>query len=263
MKRNRTQSGRGYLFRVSSSSICNYNCLFCRPQLNEPVDILTKEEFAIIFSEINDIFEIKTVHFTGGEPLIRKDIGDLIYRTRKIGGNNLDIAITTNGSLLNEKIDEISNAGISRINVSLHTLNQNQYKKLTGTSDDKLLNKIIESIFIAVDRNITVKLNAVIIRNFNDNNIKDILDFSFENGLIVRFLEFGLYEPVNKWFDKNTFISHDEIFCLVKKYFGNFERDFSYRGNGPTKYYQNEKGNIFGILDNQSDPSCCGLIASE
>ena len=135
-KINQTQSGRGYLFRVSVSDMCNYDCLFCRPQNHEPVDILTNEEFLNIFNIVNDLYHLKTLHFTGGEPLLRKDLTGLIDGCRKIAGNDLDIALTTNGSLLAQRSKELVSAKLSRVNVSIHSLNPAKYQKFTGTQVD-------------------------------------------------------------------------------------------------------------------------------
>lgn len=255
-KINQTQSGKGYLFRASSSDICNYDCAFCHPNEHEPVDILTNEEFANIFKAADSTFQLKTLHFTGGEPLMRKDIADLVARCRDIAGPTLDIALTSNAAIMHKRIDDLVDAGLSRTNISLHTLDPLQYKEFTGTNVD--VDKVKENILEAREKGLKVKLNMVAIRDFNDHAIPDSIRYAFDEGLVLRFLELGLYGPVKKWFSKDNFIPHQEILSIVDKEFGPFERDFTYRGNGPTKYYKNEQGQVFGILDNQSDKYCCG-----
>ncbi len=255
-KINQTQSGRGYLFRASSSDICNYDCAFCHPNEHEPVDILTNEEFANIFRVADSMFKLKTLHFTGGEPLMRKDIADLVARCREIAGPDLDIALTSNGAIMHKRIDDLVKAGLSRANISLHTLDPLKYKQFTGTRVD--VERVKDNILEAREKGLKIKLNMVVIRGFNDHEILDSVQYSFQQGFILRFLELGLYGPVIKWFSKDNFIPHDEIFSVVEKEFGPFKRDFTYRGNGPTKYYKNESGQVFGILDNQSDKYCCG-----
>jgi GTP 3',8-cyclase len=255
-KINKTQSKRGYLFRASSSDICNYDCAFCHPNDNEPVDILTNREFTNIFKVANSIFKLKTLHFTGGEPLMRKDISDLIGRCRDVVDSKFDIALTSNASLLDRHVDDLIEAGLSRINISLHTLDPLKYKAFTGTNMD--VDKVKQNIIEAKEKGLIIKLNMVAIKGFNDSAILDSVKYAFDQGLILRFLELGLYGPVINWFDKNNFMPHDEILSIVNKEFGPFERDLTYRGNGPTKYYKNKYGKIFGILDNQSDKYCCG-----
>lgn len=255
-KINDTQTGRGYLFRASSSDICNYDCAFCHPNEHEPVDILTNKEFTSIFRAANDILLLKTLHFTGGEPLMRKDLAELVQACREVGSNDLDIALTSNGSAMHRHVDDLVKAGLSRVNFSLHTLDPLQYKTFTGTNID--VHKIQDNILETRDKGLKVKLNMVAIRGFNDQAINDAVGYAFQNDLILRFLELGLYGPVTKWFGNQNFIPHDEIFSLVNDVHGPFERDYTYRGNGPTKYYTNSTGQTFGILDNQSDKYCCG-----
>lgn len=253
---NNTQSGRGYLFRASSSDICNYDCAFCHPNEHEPVDILSNIEFINIFEAAFSLFKIKGLHFTGGEPLMRKDIAELIGACRKISGPELDIALTTNGFLLNHQLDLLRAAGLSRVNVSLHSLDPLKYKEFIRT--DVNVDQIKKNVLLAKQAGLGVKLNMVVIRDFNFDAIIDALLYAFENKLIIRFLELGLYGPVKKWFNENDFVPHQEIIERVNRDLGSFERDYAIRGNGPTKYYRNKKGYVFGILDNQSDKKCCG-----
>lgn len=255
-KINDTQTGNGYLFRASSSDICNYDCAFCHPNENEPVDILTNDEFATIFAAANGLFSLKALHLTGGEPLMRRDLAELVARCREIGGPELDLAITTNAALLDRHLDELVAAGLSRTNISLHTLDPGKYKEFTGKNVD--VTKVEENARAARAAGLGVKLNMVAIRGFNDQEIVNSAGFAFEEGFLLRFLELGLYGPVKKWFGEDAFIPHDEILARVDAAFGPFHRDFTRRGNGPSKYYANPEGLVFGILDNQSDPYCCG-----
>jgi cyclic pyranopterin phosphate synthase len=255
-KINKTQSRLGYLFRASISDECNYDCQFCHPNDHEPVDILTNAEFLRIFNIVNDLFHIKTLHFTGGEPLMRRDLPELIAECRKIAGSDLEIALTTNGSLLANRLNELVSARLSRINVSLHSLNPKKYQEFTGSRYD--INEIKKAINIAKVSGLLVKINSVVIRGFNYMDIPDMISYCFNENLIPRFLELGVYEPVTQWYSSNDIFTHNEILVKIQENFGHFERDFTNRGNGPTKYYKNNQDQIFGILDNQSDKSCRG-----
>jgi len=132
-KINKTQSGRGYLFRVSASDICNYDCSFCHPGQNESVKILTDEEFLRVFKVANELYKIKTLHFTGGELLMRKTLPDVIHQCRLIAGEDLDIAMTTNASLLERNLDKLVEAGLNRANISFHSIDDKKYKEFTGS----------------------------------------------------------------------------------------------------------------------------------
>lgn len=255
-KINKTQSGRGYLFRISASEICNYDCAFCHPTINERVEILSNNELIQIFKEMNELYKLKTLHFTGGEPLTRRDLSDIIAQCRLMAGEDLDIAMTTNASLLGDELDKLVSAGLNRANISLHALDNSKYQKFTGRNID--VTRILETIELAKEHDLLIKINSVVIRNFNDMDIVGLAKYCFEKGIIPRFLELGIYGPVSQWFSSKDQVPHDEIFNVINEEFGPFERDYTHRGNGPSKYYINSTGNIFGILDNQSDTLCRG-----
>lgn len=255
-KINNTQSGRGYLLRVSASDLCNFDCNFCHPSQNESVTKLTDEEFLKVFECINKLYKLKTLHFTGGEPLMRRSLPEVIKKCRQIAGEDLDIAMTTNASLLRENIDKLLEAGLNRANISLHSIDSEKYKKFTGRNVE--VDYILDTICEAKSKGLKIKINSVVIRNFNHMDIVKMAKFCFEENIIPRFLELGIYGPVAQWYSQEDQFTHQEILEIMEKEFGHFERDFSYRGNGPSKYYKNEKGYVFGILDNQSDKMCRG-----
>lgn len=255
-KINNTQSGKGYLFRVSASEICNYDCRFCHPSTTESVLRLSDDEFLRIFSVINSIYKLKTLHFTGGEPLTRKTLPYVIRECRKMAGDDLDIAITTNASLLLNLIPDLKDAGLSRMNISLHSIDTAKYQSFTGSSTD--VETILSTIREAKKVGFGVKINSVVIRDFNDMDVCKLAEWCFSENIIPRFLELGIYGPVSKWFSAKDQVSHEEIVRILTRNFGSFNRDYTSRGNGPSKYYINSQGNIFGILDNQSDKLCRG-----
>ena len=255
-KINKTQSGRGYLFRVSASDICNYDCQFCHPSTNESVTKLTDEEFLKVFKAMNGLYKLKTLHFTGGEPLMRRTLPEVIKQCRMIAGDELDIAMTTNAALLEAKLDELVKAGLSRANISFHSIDDEKYQQFTGSKTK--VKDIKRTIHKAKEEGLGIKVNSVVIRNFNDMDIPKMAEFCFSEGIIPRFLELGIYGPVAQWYTEKDQVPHKEILEIMEKNFGKFERDMTYRGNGPSKYYKNDKGQVFGILDNQSDKMCRG-----
>ena len=255
-KINLTQSKRGYLLRISASDACNFNCQFCRPQKKNPSDVLSDYELLKIIKEINNQYTLKTIHFTGGEPLLRKSIVNVIHQCRQMISPDVEIALTTNGLLLHNKIYDLTNAGLNRVNISLQTLNQERYSKITGTKCN--INLIKNAIIDSKNAGLLVKTNSVLIRNFNDIDIPDIMNFCFKLDVIPRFLELGLYGPVVNWFSHEDTIMRDEIIERIKTVFGSIERDLKYRGNGPTKYYRTSNDKVFGIIDHQSNKLCVG-----
>lgn len=255
-KINNTQSGRGYLFRVSASEVCNYDCAFCHPSTNERVEVLRDQDLVRIFKEMNDLFVLKTLHFTGGEPLTRKNLPEIVAQCRSIGGENLDIAMTTNAALLGARLDEIIAAGLNRANISLHALHDDKYRSFVGR--DVEVKNVLRTIDTALKKGLSIKVNSVVIRNFNDMDVVEMAKYCFDRNIIPRFLELGIYGPVAQWFSEKDQVAHNEIFEKIDEVFGPFERDYTHRGNGPSKYYRNSQGYVFGILDNQSDTLCRG-----
>lgn len=255
-KFNLTQSKRGYLLRISASDACNFNCAFCRPEKKVLDDVLSDDELIRIVKEINNQYVLKTVHFTGGEPLLRKNIVNIIRECKEIVSSDVEIVMTTNGLLLGDKVEELTNAGLSRVNISLHTLNQARYSKITGTSCD--IDVIKNAIAKSRKAGLQVKTNSVLIRNLNDVDIFDVMNYCFDLDVIPRFLELGLYGPVANWFSPKDTIMRDEIIEIIEQKYGTVKSDLRYRGNGPTKYYRTSDGKVFGIVDHQSNKLCVG-----
>lgn len=255
-KINNTQSGKGYLFRVSASEICNYNCAFCHPNINDRVKIIKDEEFLTVFKTMDSLYKLKTLHFTGGEPLMRSSLSEIIAECREFSGDDLDIAITTNASMFDKKLKSLLDAGLSRANISLHSLDKKKYREFTGSSYS--VEEICNNIENAKKSGLKIKINSVVIRDFNDMDIIELANYCFQQDIIPRFLELGIYGPVSQWFSAKDQVHHAEIFNKMQDAYGPFERDYTHRGNGPSKYYKNSTGQVFGILDNQSDVLCRG-----
>jgi len=188
--------------------------------------------------------------------LLRKDLDFVIAECRKIADPNVEIAMTTNGALLQGKIDKFVRAGLSRVNISLHTLDQARYEMITGTG--LAVNKVKNVIEEACKSGLIVKTNSVIIRGCNDIDLKDIMDFSFSCGALPRFLELGLYGPVSNWFKSENVMMRDELIKRIEKIYGPITQDNTVRGNGPTKYYFTSDGKVLGIVDHQSNKLCIG-----
>lgn len=109
---------------------------FCHPPKVKALNALTTEQLLEIAQVIYDNYKLKTIHFTGGEPLLRKDIVDLVKGCQKITGGEVEMAMTTNAQLLSDKIDDLANAGLKRLNVSLHSINPEKYHKLTNSKGE-------------------------------------------------------------------------------------------------------------------------------
>lgn len=140
-KINDTQSGLCYLLRIGATDLCNNDCIFCHPPKVKTPNALTTEQLLEIAQVIYDNYKLKTIHFTGGEPLLRKDIVDLVKGCQKITGGEIEMAMTTNAQLLSDKIEALADAGLKRLNISLHSINPEKYHQLTN-SKGELVEKV-------------------------------------------------------------------------------------------------------------------------
>lgn len=196
--------------RISVTDRCNLRCIYCMPEEGvkklEHVDILRFEEILKIV-KVAETLGINKVRYTGGEPLVMKDIDKLIYETSKLQGIE-DIAITTNGILLADMASDLKKAGLKRVNISLDTLDDVKFKSITRIGN---LNKVMESI----DRCLTlglkpVKINTVLMRGFNDTEFEDFLNLTREMRIEIRFIELMPIGEGIKIYDKSK-ISFMEV----------------------------------------------------
>jgi len=169
--------------RISVTDRCNLRCNYCMPEkgvvLKEHQDIMSYELILAIVREAAKL-GIKKVRLTGGEPLVRKNITFLIKSLKEVNGLS-ELTLTTNGILLADMAEDIKNAGLDRINISLDTLNPRKYKQLTGSGD---INRVLKGIDKVKELDFQgTKLNMVLIPGFNIDEIEDMKTFCREKGL--------------------------------------------------------------------------------
>ena len=188
--------------RVSLTDRCNLRCLYCMPEKGiekrSHTEILRFEEVEKIIKACEKI-GINKVRFTGGEPLILKGIDKLIKNTASIPGIK-DISITTNGMLLADMAEELKSAGLKRVNISIDTLNAEKFLKITRVGD---INKVLKAIEKCLSLNMEpVKLNTVLMRGINDDEIEDFFKLTMDNPIQVRFIELMPIGEGAKYFDR-------------------------------------------------------------
>lgn len=194
--------------RVSITKKCNLRCIYCMP---EKIDIedyqdLMKYEDILSVVKASQKLGIKKVRYTGGEPLIYKNIEKLIYETSEINGIE-DISITTNGILLCDMAKELKNSGLKRVNISLDSLNENKFRTITGGGN---LKKVLSAVDVCVNLGFTpVKLNTVIIRGINDDEIRNIAYLTKDIPVDVRFIELMPIGEGIKYY-QNGFMNSEE-----------------------------------------------------
>lgn len=237
--------------RISVTDRCNLRCVYCMP--DEGVEFIEHEEI-LSFDEILRLINISTdlgitkVKITGGEPLVRKGVVDLIKEIKKIEKIQ-EVTLTTNGILLGKYIDELKE-NIDGINISLDALDPEQFKKITRRDE---LNKVIESINLSVDRGIKTKINTLVLPNINENQIINIVELARNKPIHVRFIE---VMPIGYGKEMVRY-TPEMIRETIEKKFGKLLKANDKLGNGPAKYYSicGFKGKI-GFISAVSDCFC-------
>ena len=243
-------------FRVSITDRCNYRCIYC--QSEKQFEFIPHQEI-LRYEEIVEIVEeavklgITKVRITGGEPLAREGITDFIRQLREI--NKLeDISLTTNGFFLSEYAEKLKDAGLTRVNISLDSLQERKYNRITRGGS---LEKVLKGIDFALKADLLpIKINTVLIRGINDDEVEDFVRLTLERPLNIRFIEFMPSGEESKDNYRDKFISVLEIKeSLVEKY--SFKPVDINSGNGPANYYKikGAKGTI-GFITALSQHFC-------
>ena len=201
--------------RISVTDRCNFRCTYCMPfdeyEWIEKKEILSFEEIerlARLFIPLG----VDKIRLTGGEPLLRKDLDKLVARLTALTGLR-DLCLTTNASHLAEMAAPLKAAGLTRINVSLDTLDAEKFKRMTGRGD---LAAVLEGLSVAQRIGLLpIKINAVIERGVNDNEILDLVEFSRQNGFAIRFIEYMDVGNANQW-QSSRMVSKKEILEVIQ-----------------------------------------------
>jgi len=235
--------------RISVTQRCNFRCLYCMPKI--PFDYIPKQDllsFEELFSFVKIAIDcgIKKIRITGGEPLLRKDLSKFIKMINDYK-NSIDLALTTNGFLLKDYAQDLKNAGLRRINVSLDTLDPKKAKIL---AQKEVLNNVLEGIQSALDEGLKLKLNTVALKNFNDNELCSLFEFSKQKKAQIRFIEFMENHHA---YGQLKGLRKDEIIALLaQKYDIKLIKKDEL---APVSLYSAD-GYEFGIIDPHSDTFC-------
>lgn len=215
--------------RVSLTDRCNFRCFYCLPNGEPP---LARKETILTFEEIAEICEIfvglgiEKIRLTGGEPLLRKDVENLVEKLARFKVQSpkskaqnprlKDLALTTNGFSLKNRAENLKNLGLDRVTISLDSLKKENFKKITGV--DKF-EEVLEAIEAAKFANLTpIKINAVIVRGWNETEVVDFARFARENNLAIRFIEYMPLDSQNEW-RREQVVSGKEIFTQINEVF--------------------------------------------
>ncbi|HMS42120.1 MAG TPA: GTP 3',8-cyclase MoaA [Pyrinomonadaceae bacterium] len=206
--------------RISLTDRCNFHCFYCNPkhraEFANKENILSFEEI-VYLSEIFVELGIEKIRLTGGEPLLRKNIEILIGNLSKLKNRHLkDLAMTTNGFSLSRRAETLKLVGLDRVTISLDSLKKDNFQKITGI--DKL-DEVLAAIKAAKHANLNpVKINAVIVRGWNDDEIVELASFAREMSVSMRFIEYMPLDSGMNWSRKSV-VSGREIFARINEVF--------------------------------------------
>lgn len=240
--------------RVSVTDKCNLRCVYCMPEEGLPwlqrSEILTYEEIARIVSAAASV-GVRSIRITGGEPLVRKELHRLVEYVGATDGID-DIALSTNAVLLAGQIDALVAGGLRRANISLDTLQADRFETIARRPG---LERVLEGIDAAIERGLLVKINCVVMRGQNDDELEAFARFAQEKSVYVRFIE---VMPVheNAGLQRETYVSADEIIERLAA-LGNLQPVDGPAGNGPARYfaYQGARGAV-GVISPLSHDYC-------
>ncbi len=221
--------------RISVTDKCNLRCVYCMPERGldwlPKGEILTYEEIAKLVEAAASV-GVRSIRLSGGEPLIRRDLHRLVTAIHAIDGIE-DISLSTNGLLLVEQIAEFKAAGLKRVNVSLDTLRADRFEAIARRAG---LERVLAGIDAAIDAGLDpVKINVVVMRGQNDDEIADFAQWTRRQPVFVRFIEvMPVHENVG--LQRDSYVSSDEILESVRS-IGDLHPSLGPGGNGPARYF--------------------------
>ncbi len=240
--------------RVSVTDRCNLRCQYCMPEREYAWlprrDILDFEEVGVlvgVFSELG----VDRVRLTGGEPLVRRDLPELVSRIAENPGVR-DLAMTTNGVLLSESAEALRAAGLKRVTVSLDTLRPDRFRELTRFDEHARVLAGIEAALRAGYE--TIKIDSVVIRGVNDDELVALLDFGKSTGAEVRFIEYMDVGGATRW-SREGVVSRAEMLGTLARHYGPIQ-PVSETTSAPAERFRLADGTVFGIIASTTAPFC-------
>ncbi len=240
--------------RLSVTDRCNLRCQYCMPERDyvwlPRKDILDFEEVSLLVDVFADL-GVDRVRLTGGEPLVRRDLPELV---RMIAGKPAirDLAMTTNGVLLAENARALRDAGLSRVTVSLDTLNAERFRALTRFDDlPRVLKGIEEASSMGFD---SVKIDSVVIRGVNEDELVPLLEHGRLVGAEVRFIEYMDVGGATQW-SRDKVVSRAEMLGALARHYGPI-LPVPEKTSAPAERFQLSDGTVFGIIASTTAPFC-------
>ena len=239
--------------RISVTDRCNFRCTYCMPeegmQWMPRSDILTFEEIERIARICVERFGFDGIRLTGGEPTVRAHIATLVAKLSQLG---VDLAMTTNGATLRHSAEALRQAGLNRLNISLDTLDREKFERMTRRDE---MHNVLAGIEAAQDAGFApVKINTVVERGVNDDEIVDLARFGRERGLEVRFIEFMPLDASDAW-QRSQVVGQDEIVATIAAEWP--LEQVPARGAAPAdRWRYADGGGVVGVIPTVTKPFC-------
>ncbi|WP_339918674.1 GTP 3',8-cyclase MoaA [uncultured Flavobacterium sp.] len=246
--------GRGHSYlRISITENCNLRCTYCMPaegiSLTPKAHLMTADEIVTIAQTfVNQ--GVNKIRLTGGEPLVRKDAKDIIQRLGKLG---VELTLTTNGILVHDFIDTFKEAGVHTLNLSIDSLQKEKFNQITRRN---YFDKFNENLELLDANGFQLKLNVVVMKGFNDNEIIDFIELTKDRNIQIRFIEFMPFDG-NQW-NKEKLVSYAEILSQVNdKYTVNKVERLIDKPHDTAKNHKitSYKGS-FSVISSVTNPFC-------
>lgn len=237
--------------RISVTEKCNFRCTYCMPEKGIPLlpksHLMTKDEIIQIAQYFVDK-GVNKIRITGGEPLVRKDLPEILKELAQL---NIELAITSNGVLIDQYIQLFKEIGLKKINISLDTLNAEKNFKITRRKD---FEKVVSNINLLLKEGFELKINAVLMKGTNDDELIDFIEQTKEQAINIRFIEFMPFNG-NDWEMSKT-LDYETALTSIKSHYPNIVK-LKDGNNDTTKHFQVEgyKGR-FGFISTVSEPFC-------
>ena len=244
--------------RVSLTDRCNFRCFYCLPHGEPPIapkeQMLSYEEIEYV-CEIFVSLGIEKIRLTGGEPMLRRDIETIIAKLSALKTNGLlDLALTTNGYYLPDRAQSLKEAGLDRVTISVDSLKREVFKEMTGVD---VLDRVLAGIAAAKTAGLNpIKINAVIVRGHNEDEVADFAAFAREHDVKMRFIEFMPLDSGHEW-SREMVVSGREIRERIGARFPLQAVDTA-RGSETSSRYRFADGapGEIGIIAPVSEPFC-------
>jgi len=246
--------------RISVTDRCNFRCRYCMPREKFAEDFeFLRREMLLSFEEINRCVAallplgVEKVRITGGEPLLRRDLANLVAMLSAYG---IDMALTTNGALLSKYALVLSKAGLNRVTVSLDALDDETFRGMNDMNDKKMsLQQILNGIESATDAGLEVKINCVVRAGVNEHVILQLVEYFRHTPHVLRFIEFMDVGMTNEW-RWDEVVTSERILSIIGEVYPLNPIKRSYPGEVAERYLFADGGGEIGIISSVSKPFC-------